>query len=349
MPALRNAAAPQRGLGKFAFRPDTKTHPLLQDTIMKNSKCNGVPVSTHFEAGRAEARPYKGATPSMKNKKLLGEHSGDEKERQQGCRTPKLDAETLWKQIEDVVVPQLRLSVIDHVVYIHLSGGPTREAIRRLAAQGALRLIERSKAGHVAEVRLPEEIRGVRANAKRARQAARLSGAIGIEDVDYLKTLELRRAIHGRERGRCFYCLRQIPARLACIDHVVPRARVGCNSYRNLVSSCMECNSQKGERPAEEFVRSLYRERSLTAAELKNRLGALDALAAGKLRPTIPNGDDQEVRISRCGSAGVRWSGLEAGRRRCADLHRRSRSARNSSARRRKPPRTGLAVHSEIS
>ena len=341
---------------------------------MKNSKCNGVPVSTHFEAGRAEARPYKGATPSMKNKKLLGEHSGDEKERQQGCRTPKLDAETLWKQIEDVVVPQLRLSVIDHVVYvhlvrhsrlegrrrlrfsilwlarnIHLSGGPTREAIRRLAAQGALRLIERSKAGHVAEVRLPEEIRGVRANAKRARQAARLSGAIGIEDVDYLKTLELRRAIHGRERGRCFYCLRQIPARLACIDHVVPRARVGCNSYRNLVSSCMECNSQKGERPAEEFVRSLYRERSLTAAELKNRLGALDALAAGKLRPTIPNGDDQEVRISRCGSAGVRWSGLEAGRRRCVDLHRRSRSARNSSARRRKPPRTGLAVHSEIS
>ena len=341
---------------------------------MKNSKCNGVPVSTHFEAGRAEARPYKGATPSMKTKKLLGEHSGDEKERQQGCRTPKLDAETLWKQIEDVVVPQLRLSVIDHVVYvhlvrhsrlegrrrlrfsilwlarnIHLSGGPTREAIRRLAAQGALRLIERSKAGHVAEVRLPEEIRGVRANAKRARQAARLSGAIGIEDVDYLKTLELRRAIHGRERGRCFYCLRQIPARLACIDHVVPRARVGCNSYRNLVSSCMECNSQKGERPAEEFVRSLYRERSLTAAELKNRLGALDALAAGKLRPTIPNGDDQEVRISRCGSAGARWNGRGVGRRRCVDLHRRSRSARNSSARRRKPPRSGLAVHSEIS
>jgi hypothetical protein len=317
--------------GKFAFARTSKHILSLLDTIMKNSKCNGVPVSTHFEAGRAEARPYNGATPIMENKKLPGEHSGDEKEWQQACPTPKLDAETLWKQIEDVAVPQLRLSVIDHVVYIHLvrhsrlegkrrlhfsilwlarnihlSGGPTREAVRRLAAQGVLRLIERSKAGHVAEIRLPEEIPGVRAHAKRAREAARLNGAMGVGDVDFLKTLELRRAIHARERGRWFYCLRQVPARLASIDHVVPRARVGCNSYRNLVSCCMECNSAKGERSAEEFVHSLYRERSMTAAELKNRLRALDALAAGKLRPTIPNGDDQEVRLSRCGSAGAR-------------------------------------------
>jgi hypothetical protein len=254
---------------------------------MKNNKVNA--VSEPPKEGRPKAYLYNGATP-------------------------KLDAESLWKQIEDVVVPQLRLSVIDHVVYshlvrhsrlegkrrlrfsilwlarnIHLSVCPTREAVRRLAAQGALRLIERSKAGHVVEVRLPEEIRGVRANAVRVRKAARLSSATGIENVDFAKTLELRRAIHARERGKCFYCLRQIPARLACLDHVVPRARVGCNSYRNLVSSCMECNSQKGERSAEEFVRSLYRERSLTAAELKNRLRALDALAAGKLRPALPS------------------------------------------------------------
>ena len=263
---------------------------------MKNNKLNAVPASEPFKEGRAVRS------------------SGRAKARLYNGSTSKLDAESLWKQIEDVVVPQLRLSVIDHVVYshlvrhsrlegkrrlrfsipwlarnIHLSVCPTREAVRRLAAQGALCLVERSKAGHVAEVRLPEEIPGVRAHAKRARNAARQPGANGIEDVDFLKTLELRRAIHAREGDRCFYCLRQIPARLACLDHVVPRARVGCNSYRNLVSSCMECNSQKGERPAEEFVRSLYRERSLTAAELKNRLRALELLASGKLRPALPS------------------------------------------------------------
>jgi len=72
-----------------------------------------------------------------------------------------------------------------------------------------------------------------------------------------------------------------------CLDRVVPQARLGRNSYRNLVSSCMECNAQKGEKPADDFLRRLYRERRLTATELAARLRALDALAAGKLRPTL--------------------------------------------------------------
>ncbi len=68
---------------------------------------------------------------------------------------------------------------------------------------------------------------------------------------------------------------------------MVPRAQLGRNSYRNLVSTCMECNSQKGELPAEDFLRGLYRERRLSASELAERLRALDALASGKLRPSI--------------------------------------------------------------
>ena len=216
-----------------------------------------------------------------------------------------------------MVVPRLRLGVIDHMVYMHLlrhshlegkrrlrfsipwlaqninlSTCPTRDAVRRLAALGVLRLVERSKQGHVAEVRLPEEVRGVRVRARaaaRAREAARVDRS-DIEQVDFMKTIELRRTIHARERGRCFYCLRRVPSRLECLDHVVPRARVGCNSYRNLVSACMECNAQKGERPAEEYLRWLFREHRLGAAELRGRFEALELLAAGKLRPTLPSG-----------------------------------------------------------
>jgi hypothetical protein len=69
----------------------------------------------------------------------------------------------------------------------------------------------------------------------------------------------------------------------------VPLAEFGRNSYRNLVSSCLECNSQKGQRSAEEFLRGLYRERRLSDAELSGRLRALDDLAAGKLRPSLDN------------------------------------------------------------
>ena len=74
---------------------------------------------------------------------------------------------------------------------------------------------------------------------------------------------------------------------MRCLDHVVPLARMGRNSYRNLVSSCVECNTQKGETVAEDFLRGLYRDGRLTAIELTGRLRAVEALVAGKLRPLL--------------------------------------------------------------
>jgi len=231
-------------------------------------------------------------------------------------KTKKPNAELVWKQLEDLLVPRLRLSVIDRTVYSHLlrhtrlegklrlrfsifwlarnirlSTGPVREGVRRLVSQGALRLIQRSKAGHVVEVRLPGEIRAMRLNRIERRAAAkelRSRAVVNIEEADFLHDKPLRKTIHARERGQCFYCLRRTSSTVHSLDHVVPRSRSGPNSYRNLVSSCMECNVAKGEKPADDFLRRLYRERRLTAAELAGRLRALDALASGKLRPPLP-------------------------------------------------------------
>jgi hypothetical protein len=230
-------------------------------------------------------------------------------------KNKKTDADRLWKQMEDSLVPRLRLSVLERSIYSHLlrhsrlegklrlrfsiqwlarairvSGGPTREAVRRLVALGALRLVDRSKAGHLVEVRLPEEITAVSLNRVRSRNAAGPDGpacAVNLEDADFLQTKALRQSIHSRERGLCFYCLRRLTPTQKCLDHVVPRVQLGRNSYRNLVSCCVECNSQKGERSATDFLRWLYRNGHLTAVELTARLRALDALAAGKLPPPL--------------------------------------------------------------
>jgi HNH endonuclease len=234
-------------------------------------------------------------------------------------RTTKPNVELVWKQLEDVIVPRLRLSLIERTVYAHLlrhsrlegklrlrfsirwlarnirlSSGPVRQAVRRLVAQGALRLVQRSKTGHVVEVRLPEEIGPERLNGTESRAAvavkedgATACAAMNIEEADFLQNTALRKAIHARERGQCFYCLHRTSTAVQCLDHVVPRVRLGCNSYRNLVSSCIECNSQKGEKPADDFLRHLYREGQLNAAELAGRLRALDDLASGKLRPAL--------------------------------------------------------------
>jgi 5-methylcytosine-specific restriction endonuclease McrA len=239
-------------------------------------------------------------------------------------KTIKPNAEYVWKQCEDVLVQRLHFSAVDRVVYTHLvrhsrmegkvrlrfsipwlargvglSTDTVRQAVRRLVEHGALNLLERSKAGHVVDVRLPMEIPAVRARSIEDRRPMEPGRDVSLEEIDFLQTRTLRGAIHARESGVCFYCLKGNPYRVRCLDHVVPRARKGSNSYRNLVSSCQQCNCQKGERTAEDYLRWLYRKRRLTDAELNERLRALDDLAAGKLRPLFPSGGNFISRIGR--------------------------------------------------
>ena len=228
----------------------------------------------------------------------------------------KLNPKLLWMQFEDVLAPRLGLTVKERAVYSYLlrhslvvgklrlqfavmslartlglSIGAARQAVRRLDELGTLRVLKRSKTGHLAEMRLPEKIRALRPGKNGTSGATGAAGeppAATIETTDFLKTWALRKAIHDRERGACFYCLRRTPAKVQCLNHVVPRVRFGRNSYRNLVSCCIECNSRKGDRPAPDFLRTLYRLGRLTPAELDARLRALKVLAAGKLRPALP-------------------------------------------------------------
>jgi len=225
-------------------------------------------------------------------------------------KTQKPNAELVWKQLEDLAVPRLRLSVVDRAAYAHLlrhsrlegkrhlrfsitwlgrgirmSGGATRMAIRRLVSSGTVRLLERSKEGHTVEVRLPDEIGALR---KAARLSQEKAAKLDLEKADFLGTRILRKAIHARDGGICFYCLKRLNDRMRALDHVLAQSRGGGNSYRNLVSCCLECNSAKGEKSAGDLLRSLYRERRLTAADVAVRLRALKALAAGKLRPVLP-------------------------------------------------------------
>jgi len=228
----------------------------------------------------------------------------------------KIDAVEVWKEL-DALAPRLGLSVIDRAVYLYLlrrthvegkrrlrfsilgiaphvglSGPPVREAVRRLMDKGALRLIERSNIGHLVEVRLPREVRAPRARRTEEGGSAKLRPGTNLDEVDFLRTRDLRLSIHEREGGLCFYCMRRTPARSHCLDHVVPAVEGGRNSYRNLVSCCMDCNGQKRAQAAPDFLRRLYREGRLSQEDLNGRLRGLEALAAGKLRPPVLREED---------------------------------------------------------
>ena len=231
----------------------------------------------------------------------------------------KIDGVEVWKDFEDLA-HRLGLNVIERAVYSYLlrhtrlegklrerftigevalqlriSRAPVRNALRRPAYLRVFRLVERSYGGYLVEVRLPTEVRGIGRKSARipsklrtsSAKAGRPKGAIDIEQVNFLNTTARRQAIHAREGGRCFYCRRRVPAGSRCLDHVVPQARFGQNSYRNLVSCCVECNWRKKDRRAPDFLRELYHEGRLSAKDLSARLGAVQALTAGKLRPQV--------------------------------------------------------------
>ena len=170
------------------------------------------------------------------------------------------DGVEVWKQFEDLLIPRLRLSMSERGLYSHLlrhsrlegknrlrfsigwlsrgagiGTAAARGGVRRLAAKGVLRLTEKSKRGHTIEVRLPAEVRGLRARKTAKRGARRLRGAVNLEEADFLGNRALREAIYAREDGYCFYCLRRVTSATRCIDHIVPLARRGWNGYRNLV------------------------------------------------------------------------------------------------------------------
>ena len=130
----------------------------------------------------------------------------------------KVNAALVWKQMEDLLAPQLNFSLADRAIYSHLfrhsrlvgklqfqfsiswlargvglSMKFTRDTVRRLIARGVLHLVERSyKAHHVVRVRLPLEVKGIydaKTAAHRVAPAPRV--VINIEEADFLEKQNL--------------------------------------------------------------------------------------------------------------------------------------------------------------
>jgi biotin operon repressor len=216
-----------------------------------------------------------------------------------------LDFAQVCRDVEDHLVPYLRLGAGERALYYHLlrlshAEGVSRAHVskrvlargigcstttvnghlRRLTQKGCVRIVERGLLGHILEVLTPGEIPGCLAPV----------GADGEQELagaDCFRNEKMRAAIVRRERNACFYCLRQMRAGTAVFDHVVAAAAGGDNSWRNIVACCFECNARKGGRAAEEFLRELYRTARISEAEFDARLCALEALQAGHGIPTM--------------------------------------------------------------
>jgi 5-methylcytosine-specific restriction endonuclease McrA len=66
-----------------------------------------------------------------------------------------------------------------------------------------------------------------------------------------------RQAVMRRDQHTCQYCGAH---NNLTIDHLVPRARGGKDTWENLVTACVECNNRKGDRKPEAVGMHLMRQ-----------------------------------------------------------------------------------------
>lgn len=57
-----------------------------------------------------------------------------------------------------------------------------------------------------------------------------------------------RQNLFARDRYTCQYCGNIFPHRSLNLDHVIPRDRGGRTTWENIVTSCLKCNTHKGNR-----------------------------------------------------------------------------------------------------
>jgi 5-methylcytosine-specific restriction endonuclease McrA len=78
---------------------------------------------------------------------------------------------------------------------------------------------------------------------------------IALKCYDRLPTTEVkftRRNIYEHYEYRCCYCGKKFSPAELNLEHVVPKSRGGTTSWANIVTSCIPCNTKKGDRLPEE-------------------------------------------------------------------------------------------------
>ncbi len=182
-----------------------------------------------------------------------------------------------------------------------ICGTAVRDNLRALEAKGCVRIRERAKCGLLIEVRWPGNFATeTQRTQKRERKRLNSIGKMQERETKYeprlqhetpqceapryealarqrvarnpFKSLRFRSAMRRREGGRCFYCRQRLSAGRWGLDHIISRARGGGHTASNAAACCVDCNREKGERPAAEFLQWLYRQGRINREQLRAQL-----------------------------------------------------------------------------
>lgn len=134
-----------------------------------------------------------------------------------------------------------------------ISLAKVREALAALESIGAVRKEgEPNRDGTPYRILIPDEIEACRKF--RAERMKAIARPVSEKDLDYYNVRENRIKVFERDAYKCRYCGKQLTRFTATLDHLKPISEGGDNSFENLLTACLNCNSRKNRRAVSDFL-----------------------------------------------------------------------------------------------
>jgi 5-methylcytosine-specific restriction endonuclease McrA len=130
-----------------------------------------------------------------------------------------------------------------------LSYGAVQDALTGLETKGTIKKIgDTNREGTLYRIYLPEEIElcTLRMNEMVIEELPKVDPK---KEIDYYNVRENRFKIFERDKYLCYKCGKQLTRFSATLDHIQPVSKGGDNSFDNLVTACLHCNSRRGAQP----------------------------------------------------------------------------------------------------
>lgn len=162
------------------------------------------------------------------------------------------------------------------------SEGVKKKKIRALEEKGCIQIVSKSHKGTEIRIFLPKEILGIV-----PLEIELMTDSNNIESIDFYEGRNYVDELLVREENKCFYTLQNITKENCVLDHVIPQAKGGNNSYKNIVASSFDANSLKNDKDADDFAREIYRMGLINFDEMQGLLKKIELLQSGDLVPDI--------------------------------------------------------------
>ena len=135
-----------------------------------------------------------------------------------------------------------------------LTSPTVQVALAGLRDKGAISLAgDTNREGTPYRIQLPEEIALCREAMSKAQQE-QLPKIDPQKEADFYNIKENRHKVFERDKYLCHHCGKLLTRFSATLDHLQPVSKGGDNSFANLITACLQCNSQRGALPLMDYL-----------------------------------------------------------------------------------------------